>query len=306
MTLKPLPSRPPPRPDELLSSWTSRLAAANHCPRAEFLRYLGFRDGEAPDFARRLKRTDIRRVAALVRAEPDEIVAMTLPEMNCDDVLQCTCAHAFQYCARCVAETPRLVLRHWRLAWSVDCESCGERLTPTKPAGALSERLVVRAKQGAIILRSAVLSDDRRRLYRFATTLSVMRSLRLAGSFPLTTPDQQARFTALAALHAGIRRPLLGLATMLCDDDWAFQQLSRDFPPRRRVIQRLRPLSRKLANVVPRPPNSPPSPDSSHGKTWTNTPQPRHLNAAMQAIAELGRDADQRVLLKRAGELLLH
>lgn len=48
--LKPLPRRPPPARDELLSSWIARLARANHCSGEELCGYIGLRQGRVPEY----------------------------------------------------------------------------------------------------------------------------------------------------------------------------------------------------------------------------------------------------------------
>ena len=47
VTIRSLPKRPPPLRDELLSSWITRLAGANHCSVPELCGYIRF-VGECP------------------------------------------------------------------------------------------------------------------------------------------------------------------------------------------------------------------------------------------------------------------
>lgn len=47
--MKPLPCRPSPFEDELLSSWVTRLARANHCSFEELSGYLGLEQGKVPE-----------------------------------------------------------------------------------------------------------------------------------------------------------------------------------------------------------------------------------------------------------------
>ena len=49
--MNPLPFRPLPVHDELLSSWIRRLARANHCSVEELCGYLGVGEGRVPEYA---------------------------------------------------------------------------------------------------------------------------------------------------------------------------------------------------------------------------------------------------------------
>lgn len=119
--------------DELLSSWMGRLAKANHCSVEELCGYLGLGQGRVPECASDLRTANWAMLCGAVQRSPDEIVSMALPDTMHHDV-QYVSRHDFQFCPACVAKSPDLVLRHWRLAWSMTCEICGQALAAKYPA----------------------------------------------------------------------------------------------------------------------------------------------------------------------------
>ena len=176
MTVRPLPFRPPPIHDELLSSWISRLANANHCSVEELCGYLGLGQGRVPECTSDLGVVNWARICAALQRPQIEIAAMTLPGtmyhsaryVSLDD---------FQYCLGCVEKTPNLVLRHWRFVWSLTCEACGRTLAAKNPAKYISGRLRAQAVCGSEALKAAVASNDHRRLRRIDLTLHLMTVL---------------------------------------------------------------------------------------------------------------------------------
>lgn len=202
---QPLPRRPPPVRDELLSSWIRRLAGANHCSVEELCGYLGLRQGRVPEHAVDLGNVNWARFCAAVQRTPDEIVAMSLAGRMHHSV-QYVSRHDFQSCPLCVEKTSDLVLRHWRFAWSLTCETCGRTLEAKHPADGISDRLRSRAARGAEALRAAVGINDTRLLRRVDLAVHLLSTLGLASCPPLTSGCQAQRLTALAAVGVGVAR----------------------------------------------------------------------------------------------------
>ena len=299
MTVRPLPFRPPPARDELLSSWIGRLAKANHCSVDELYAYLGLGQGRVPECASDLRGANWARLCEAVRRSPDEIVAMTLPDTMHHSV-QCVSRHDFQYCSGCVEKMPDLVLRDWRFAWSLTCKNCGQALAAKHPAEAVSYQLLARGARGAETLKTAVASNDLRRLRRIGLTLHVMAVLGIGHLGSLTSGNERERLMALAAVGVGMTLPLLGAAIILRRVDPVSRELRRAFPQHRRVIERIRVLSRELDCRLPgRCEAVCPPARETHG-TSRRSASESALKAARQAISELGPDANRQALLTRA------
>lgn len=298
--LKPLPRRPPPARDELLSSWIARLARANHCSVEELCGYIGLRQGRVPVCESELGHVNWARLRAAVQKTPDAIAAMTLPDTTHLPV-QCISHDDFQVCESCTDQTPGLILRHWRFAWSLTCETCGRPLVAWRPADGIADRLSVRAARGAEALRMAVAAADLRRIRRIDLTLCLLKILGSAYTVPLTSRCQLERLAALAAVNVCSTRPFLGLAIFLRGNEQAFWEVRRAFPQHSRVIERVRQLSRHLNTRLPpkRPQESGPVVRSDRA-TSPRMPSAPALDAARQAISELGPDADRQALLARA------
>lgn len=298
MTVRPLPFRPPPARDELLSSWVGRLAKANHCSAEELCGYLGLGQGRVQEYASDLREANWARLCGAVQRTPDEIAAMTLPDTTHHDVRYVS-RHDFQYCPGCLEQTPDIVLRHWRFAWSITCEACGRSLAAKHPAEAVSDRLLARGARGARALRTAVASNDHRRLRRMDLTLHLMTVLEIGNLGSLTSGSERERLMALAAASVGTTRPLLGCAIILRGNDRAVRELRRAFPQHRRVIERIRGLSRDLDRRLPgRSEARHPLRQETHGMSHPSASESA-LKAARQAISELGSDANRQALLAR-------
>ena len=299
MTLKALPCRPPPARDELLSSWIGRLATANHCSAEELCGYLGLGQGRVPEHASDLRVVNWVRLCAALQRTPDEIVGMIFPDTAHHSV-RCVSRHDFQYCPECVENTPNLVLRHWRFAWSLTCETCGQALAATHPAEAVSDRLLARGARGAQALKSAVANNDLRRLRRMDLTLHVVSMLDAGHSASVISANERERLIALAAVGVGMTRPLLGAAIILRGNDRGLRELRRVFPLHRQVIERIRRLSQDLDRRLPgRRETGHPTAHQTHRMSRPSA-SASALLAARQAISELGPDANRQALLARA------
>lgn len=298
VTLKALPRRPPPERDELLASWIGRLAKANHCSAEELCGYLGLGQGRVPEHASDLRVVDWVRLCTALQRTRDEITAMTLPDKMHHSV-RCVSLHVFQYCPVCVERTPDIVLRHWRFAWSMTCEVCGQTLATKRPAEAVSDRLLARAARGAQALKTAVATNDLRRLRRMDLTLHVVSMLDVGRSASVISANERERLMALAAVGVGMTRPLLGAAIILRGNDRAVRELRRAFPRHRRVIDRIRRLSENLDRRLPDRPEADHATKQETREASHQGGSERALQAARQAISELGPDANRRALLTR-------
>lgn len=299
MTVRPLPFRPPPVHDELLTGWIGRLAKANHCSVEELCGYLGLGQGRVPECAGDLLAANWARLCGAVQRSRDEIVSMSLPDTMHHDV-QYVSRHDFQYCRGCVAKSPERVLRHWRLAWSMTCETCGQSLAAKYPAKDVSGRLRARAVRGAEALKLAVATTDPKQLRRISLTLQVMSVLKIGHPWSLTSGSERERLPALAAVGISTNRPLLGVAIILRGNHRGTRELRRAFPQHRRLIERVCGLSRDLNQRLPgRRETEHPTGQKTHRTSRTSASESA-LQAARQAISELGPDAKREALLSRA------
>ncbi|MFD2857799.1 TniQ family protein [Seohaeicola zhoushanensis] len=299
MNVRPLPFRLPPARDELLSSWIGRLAKANHCSVEELCGHLGLGQGRVPECANDLRAVNWARLCGAVQRSPAEIAAMCLSEAT-HHSLHIVSRYDFQHCWACVEKTPDLVLRHWRLAWSMTCETCGQALATKYPAKDVSGRLRARAVVGAEALKTAAAANDPRRLRRVDLTLHLIAVLKIGNLGALTSGNERARFMALAAVGLSVTRPLVGAAIILRGNDRAAQELRRVFPQHRRVIERVRALSRDLDQRLPgRTETEHPTGQKTHGTSRPSVSESA-LQAARQAISELGAGANREALLARA------
>jgi len=301
--VKLLPRRPPPLCDELLSSWLTRLAQANHCSTEELCGYLGLQRGRVPDRSSDLEQVCVGRLCAAVGRKRTEIAAMTLPNLNTRS-LNYLATHDFQTCKHCQEQTPDLVLRHWRFAWSTNCESCGRSLVSPYPQGGISKRMKARAARGAKRLASAVIFGDQKTQQQFRQTLDLLQLWGLADAGALISENQAHRTIALAAIELGSRRSFQRFAFRVGRNSRVAQSLLRAFPRQREALETIQKWARLSENrylerevIVRR------ATDECRNTTKT-VPSKRALTAARSAVQELGSDADRLALLLRAQEIL--
>lgn len=305
MTIKPLPCRPTPFEDELLSSWIMRLAQANHCTFKELKGYLGFEKGAIPATVDELNQWNLHRLSLLVQHPADKIAAMTLPYGKRFNV-QFVSDHDFQKCAGCTLRTPGLILRHWRFAWSTICERCGEDLVglDSKKVESVPEKFTRRVNRGAAVLRSAFLDDDWLLCRRIGRAFYMMRKPELAQFTSVISDNRFERFTVLAAvgmcLSSSSLKVIRGNSTKVIP----VRHLRRVFLNHREIITQIALLSDISDNS---PPQCFAAGNISQKRTKTKptkkvaTPA---LISARQAIEELGVTASQHELLARAEAIL--
>lgn len=301
MNSKPLPCRPPPIEDELLSSWITRLAKANHCSVQEFYGYLGFEQGRVPKTVAELENGNLDHLSLLVQLPASDVAAMTLPDGIRFEV-QYVSQHDFQKCAGCTSQTPGLVLRHWRFIWATTCERCGRELVPLHPADAeiISEKIRRRANRGAEVLRSAFCDGDLPLGRRLGRAFYMLRSRDLAQSTSLTSGDNGVRFAMLAVIGTRMSHALLTAAPGLQSHTTLARHLSRVFPQHLEVIARMVALSEVSNEKSTARQNVEAPPQYRAVTTPVRKVSTLALSAARQAIEELGPATDRHKLLVRA------
>lgn len=304
MNATPLPCRPPPLKDELLSSWITRLARANHCSVEEFCGYLGFEQGKVPETVAELENGNLDHLSFLVQLPASEVAAMTLPD-GIRFEIQYVSQHDFQKCAVCTSQTPGLILRHWRFVWATACERCGLALVRLCPADdeIVPEKLIRRANRGAEVLRSAFYDGDLRLSRRLGRAFYMLRSRDLAQSTSLTSGNNGVRFAMLAAFGTRVSHTLLTAAPGVRSNAALARHLSRVFPQYREVIARMVALSEVSDENSTVGVNNGTPPQYRAATTSVKKVSENALSAAKQAITELGSAADRHKLLVRAEEI---
>ena len=294
MNIKPLPCRPPPLEDELLSSWITRLARANHCSFKEFTGYHGFEQGRAPETVAELGNVNLGHLSLLVQQTASEVTAMTLPN-GIRFEYQYVSQHDFQKRAGCTLQTPGLVLRHWRFVWATTCERCGRELVPLHSADAEidPEKMKRRAIRGAEVLKSAFSDADLRLGRRLGHAFYVLRARDLAQSTSLTSGDKVVRFTMLAAIGTCMSHTLLKAVPGPRKNAAPARHLSHVFPQNREVLAKIVAQSEELDENLQVRFNGETSPKYRTGATSSSSA----LAAAKQAIEELGPAAGRLQLL---------
>nr|BAH89328.1 transposase TniQ [uncultured bacterium] len=236
----PLPKTVAPLPDELLSGWLSRLAAANYCDDAELLAHIKIdtAHGTALDFG--IDAVAAEKIASAARVTPDVVRSLTFPAMTPREA-SLTAQMPFQHCPQCSREG--LSLRHWRRAWAFDCQVCGTRLVQTlgKDGGEqMPEKLINRARHGAARLEYAARLRSLRQLRRAmrAVTFAIsLKAFRGDPAYALQSHKPEVRLFGLAAIDAARSRPLVKAAISSSGiDDYARVALLRAFEKEPRLL----------------------------------------------------------------------
>lgn len=214
MTPRPLPKTVAPLPDELLSGWLARLAAANYCEVGELLAHVEIDARHAVTLDFELEAGAAERIAAAARVDPETVQPLTFLELTQSEALP-TAQIPFQSCALCAKRG--IALKHWRRVCSFGCQLCGTTLLPilAKPVAPMSEKLLRRARTGAELLEQAAWSSSSaylRRAKRAVTFAMALKNVRGDPAFALQSPMPTVRFFCLAAIAAAQTRPLLKAA----------------------------------------------------------------------------------------------
>ena len=248
----PLPKTVAPLPDELLSGWLSRLAAANYCDDAELLAHIKIdtAHGTALDFS--VDAATAERIANAARVDPDVVRSLTFPAMTPREA-SLTAQMPFQHCVQCSREC--LSLRHWRRAWAFDCQVCGTRLVQTlgKPCEEqISGKPIFRARRGAGMLECAARSrgalKQLRRAMRAVTFAMSLKTFRGDPSFAVQNPRSEVRLFCLAAIAAARSQPLAKAAIVSKSiDDYARVALLRAFEKEPRLLAAVDHIAQRRA-----------------------------------------------------------
>jgi len=305
---KPLPRRPAPYPDELLSSWIARLADANFCSVPEFCRYLGLDQERPPETQSDLAGVDINRFCATLRLPPLQLGSMLLQRWT-EFPVECISWSDFQNCPTCARNQPGISLRHWRFAWSMRCEVCGSELSRLhgnpEVLAHLPNRLRRRAQEGAARLRVAYqlgnVHSGRRMDLTLQVAVVIAPELRHGALFSQNRID---RFKALAAINLGMTRPLLAAALTMKSDRVGETKLRIAFPHKRKLVDRLARLAEILPSQRSREGGSPKTQSRTNCAGTAHTPRQEYLQAARRAIDQLGENAERSNLLKCAAKFL--
>lgn len=238
--MKPLPKTVAPLPDELLSGWLSRLAAANYCSDAELLAHIEIdtTHGTALDFS--IDAAAAKKIANAARVAPDVVRSLTFPAMTPREA-SLTAQMPFQHCLQCSREG--LSLRHWRRAWAFDCQACGTRLVQNLGKTGdeqIPDKLIYRARRGAGMLECATRSRSPKQLRRAMRAVTFAMSLTGCHGgplFALQSHKPEVRLFCLAAIAAARSHPLAKAAIVSSAiDDFARVALLRAFEKEHRLL----------------------------------------------------------------------
>jgi hypothetical protein len=248
---RPLPKTVAPVPDELLSGWLSRLAAANYCNDAELLAHIEIdtAHGTALDF--NIDAAATEKIASAARVAPDVVRSLTFPAMTPREA-SLTAQMPFQHCLQCSREG--LSLRHWRRAWAFDCQVCGTRLVQTLGKTGdeqIPDKLIYRARRGAGMLECAARSRRPKQLRRAMRAVAFAMSLKGCHGeplFALQSHRPEVRLFCLAAIAAARSHPLAKAAIVSSAiDDLARVALLRAFEKEHRLLAAVDHIGQKRA-----------------------------------------------------------
>ena len=308
MTIRPLPKRPAPLRDELLSSWIARLAVANYCSVQEFCGYLGLADERLPETRSELQGVNLERFGTITRLSPRAMNSMLIRRCSRFPV-ECISRSDFQVCSTCTNETPGVSLRHWRYAWSIACKTCCTELLPLRAdpnAGDLiSMGLRTRASKGAEQLKQAYRQASRHAGRRIDLTMQIIGFLSPELRHPtLFSIDVRWRLMMLEAVHHGLSHPILAVAHAVRKDPAAGTRLHNAFPYKRKLLARVMRLAVSLPNYQSREVERKKDQPSALKSAGPNVASPEYLVAAKQAISQLGENAKRSDLLACAEKFL--
>ncbi|WP_306045179.1 TniQ family protein [Nioella sp. MMSF_3534] len=247
----PLPKTVAPLPDELLSGWLSRLAAANYCNDAELLAHIKIdtAHGTVLDFD--VDAAAVQKIANATRIDPDIVRSLTFPTRTPREALL-TAQIPFQHCPQCAREG--LSLKHWRRAWAFDCQVCGTRLVQTLGKyreEQISGKLIFRARRGAGMLECAARSRGPKQLRRAMRAVTFAMSLMNCHGgplFALQSHRPEVRLFCLAAIAAARSQPLAKAAIVSKSiDDYARVALLRAFEKEPRLLAAVDQIEQRRA-----------------------------------------------------------
>ena len=251
MTPRPLPKTVTPLSDELLSGWLTRLAVTNHCEVDELLAHIGVDTRQAAmlDFDVEVDAATAAKISIAARIGSETVKSLCFGAMTETEALMAAQV-AFQSCTDCARRG--IALKHWRHTWAFDCQICGAQLNSIliKPDGNnISEKLLRRARRGAGLLESAVLSNCAvrlRRAMRAVTFAKALKSVRADAAFALQSPRPDVRLFCLAAIAVAQSRPLVKAAMFSTGiDGHARVALLRAFETEPRLLAAVDQIARR-------------------------------------------------------------
>lgn len=125
-----LPLIAPPRVDELLSSWLTRIAQDYYIPPRRLLTHMGLSSPSVERLDLTLTFAQAIAMSGFVRQPPDAIIAMTHTKLPADCQTLVRVKHPQQSCLSCALQLKRdgaagAVLKSWMQGWRVTCRACG-------------------------------------------------------------------------------------------------------------------------------------------------------------------------------------
>ena len=128
-----LPLIAPPRADELLSSWLTRIAQDYYIPPRSLLTHMGLSSPSLERLDLTLTFAQAIAMSGFVRQPPDAIIGMTHTNLPADCQTLVRVRHPQQACRSCASELKRdgaagAVLKSWMQGWRVTCRACGAGL----------------------------------------------------------------------------------------------------------------------------------------------------------------------------------
>ena len=125
-----LPLIAPPRVDELLSSWLTRIAQDYYIPPRGLLTHMGLSSPSVERLDLTMTLDQAIAMSGFVRQPADAIIGMTHTKLPADCQTLVRVKHPQQSCRSCGSQLKRddaagAVLKSWMQGWRVTCRACG-------------------------------------------------------------------------------------------------------------------------------------------------------------------------------------
>jgi hypothetical protein len=125
-----LPLIAPPRVDELLSSWLTRISQDYYIPPRCLLTHMGLSSPSVERLDLTLTFAQAIAMSGFLRQPPDAIIGMTHTKLPADCVSLVRVKRPQQFCRSCAAQLKRdgavgVVLKSWMQGWRITCRTCG-------------------------------------------------------------------------------------------------------------------------------------------------------------------------------------
>ena len=134
-----LPLIASPGPDELLSSWLTRIAQDYYIPPRGLLTHMGLSSPSVERLDLTLTFAQAIAISGFVRQPPDAIIGMTHARLPVDCQSLVWVKYPQQSCRSCASQLKRngatgAVLKSWMQGWRVTCRACGGAMPRTRSA----------------------------------------------------------------------------------------------------------------------------------------------------------------------------